>query len=82
MLVQNILDFARIYVVPTSDNDILLAVDYVQEAITVFPGDIAGVKPTVSYRLTGLGRAILVSFHYDISADGQFADFVRSCLVI
>lgn len=47
MLVQRLLHFARVYVVPSADDEIFLAVDDVVEAIFVDATDVTGAEPAI-----------------------------------
>src|ERR1035441_1709880 len=67
MLVEDLLNLARVHVVATSDDHVLLAV--------------AGVKPAVLDRLAGRGGALPIALHHVRAADHDLADLVHRTLV-
>ena len=86
MLVEHLLDLARVDVVAAADDHVLLAVDDEVVAVGIDAADVAGVEPTV--RVDRLGRrvgALPVALHDIVAADGDLAGVARgdigACLV-
>src|ERR1017187_6501743 len=81
MLVEDLLNLARVHVVATSDDHVLLAVDDEEVALLVDPPEVAGVKPAVLDRLAGRGGALPIALHHVRAADHDLADLVHRTLV-
>src|SRR3984893_6594301 len=60
---KHILHFARIDIVATRDQHVVLAIEDVEKAVTVHPADVAGMQPAVAKDLRGLLRAVPVTGH-------------------
>ncbi len=61
------------------DDQLLLAVDDLHEAVVVDLGDVAGVQPAVGVeRLGGLLRLVAVAEHHELAADEQLAVLGRA----
>src|ERR1700677_5382595 len=74
VLVEDLLDLARVHVVAAADDQVLLPVDDVEVAAGVDPGQVAGVEPAVADRLGGGLRALPVALHHVRPADDDLAD--------
>src|SRR5262249_7483168 len=74
MLVEDLLDLARVDVVAAADDHLLLAVHDEEVAVLVHPGQVTSPEPAVRDRLgRGLGLAP-VALHHVVAADGDLAD--------
>ena len=74
MLVEHLLDLARVDVVAAADDHVLLAVDDVEVAVVVDAPDVAGAEPAVGVdrgrRRVGTAP---VALHHVVPADGDLA---------
>ena len=82
MLVEHLLDLARVHVVAAADDHVLLAVDDEEEAVLVDLAEVAGVEPAVADRLLGGVRAAEVALHDVVALDGDLADLAGGDLVV
>src|SRR6185437_6527703 len=74
VLVQDFLDLARVDVVAAPDDQVLFAVDDVEVAVFVDPGQVPAAEPAVGDRLGGgLGLA-QVALHHVGALDDDLAD--------
>ncbi|OPY93201.1 MAG: hypothetical protein A4E73_00360 [Syntrophaceae bacterium PtaU1.Bin231] len=73
MLVERLVDVARIDVEAAGDDHVLLAVHDVEIAVRVHRGDVAGVAPAVAERVGRLLGPVLVPFHHLGPLDDEFA---------
>src|SRR5215468_5974868 len=74
VLVQHFLDLARIHVETAADDQVLLPIDDVEEAVAVLHSQIACVEPAVPDRVRGRVRALPVALHHIVPADGDLTD--------
>src|SRR5258705_8901910 len=72
MLVEHLLDLARIHVVAAADDELLLSIDDVVAAVFVDSTDVTGGEPAVDdARLGGLGQ-LPVALHHVVPTDLDF----------
>src|SRR5215210_2852925 len=82
VLVEHLLDLARVDVVAAADDQVLLAVDDEEVAVLVHAGHVAGVEPAAAHAvLRGLGPAP-VALHDVVAADDDLADLARRQVVV
>ena len=74
MLVEHLLDLARVDVVAAADDQVLLAVDDVEVAVLVGAGHVAAVEPAAAHRLRGRLGLLPVALHDVVAADQDLAD--------
>ena len=82
VLVEDLLDLARVHVVAAADDQLLLAVDDEEVAVLVDLGHVAGLEPAVL--VDGLLRLLLalpVALHHVVALDGDLADLALVDLV-
>ena len=82
MLVQHLLDLARVDVVAAADDHVFLAVDDEEVAVLVHRGHVAGVEPAALHDLLGGVRAAQVALHDVVAADHDLADLALRDLVV
>src|SRR5688500_20257912 len=63
MRVEDLLHLARVDVEAAADDEVLLALDDVEEVVGVEAADVAGVQPAVAQRPRGLLREPVVAAH-------------------
>src|SRR4051794_3046841 len=73
MLVEHLLDLARIHVVATADDEVLLAVDDRVVAVRVPCCDVTGAEPAIGDRLGRRVGAVPVALHDVLAADSDLA---------
>ena len=81
VLVEHLLDLARIDVVTAADDHVLLAVDDEEVAVLVDLAHVAGVQPAVADRLGGRVLALPVALHHVVAPDHDLADLALRDLV-
>src|SRR5215472_16737042 len=64
VLVERLLDLARVHVVPAADDHFLLPVDDEEVAVLVGPRQVSGAEPAVGNRLRGRLRPPPVALHH------------------
>ena len=75
MLVEDLLDLARVHVVAAADDQVLLAIDDEEVPVLVGLGDVAGLEPPLAVdRLGRRVRSVPVALHHVVSADHDLAD--------
>src|SRR5216683_1037500 len=74
MLVQHLVDLARIDILAGADDHVALAIDYVVEAIFVFVAEIASVKPTGTKCFARRGVVVVVALHEIRAAHDNLTD--------
>src|SRR5277367_1650874 len=72
MLVQRLLNLARVHVVSPADDEVFFAVDDVVEAILVDATDVTGAEPAILDRRLGRIGQVPVALHHIVSADLDF----------
>src|SRR6476469_6712903 len=82
VLVEHLLDLARVDVVAAADDQVLLAVDDVEVALLVDAGHVAGVEPTAAHRLLGGVGALPVALHDVVAADHDLTDLALGDIVV
>src|SRR5579872_7486103 len=82
MLVEHLLDLARVDVVAAADDQVLLAVHDVEVAVLVDPGQVAGVEPAVADRLGGGLGPLPVALHDVRPADDDLAHLALGLLAV
>ena len=76
MLVEDVLDLARIHVVSATDDHVLLAIDDEEVTVLVDPGQVAGAEPAVIVdRVCGGLRVVPVTLHHVVAADHDLSHF-------
>src|SRR3954454_14535718 len=81
VLVEDLLDLARIDVVAAADDHVLLAVDDEEVAVLVDAGHVARVEPAVVQDLLRGVVAVPVALHQVVAADRDLADLALAHLV-
>src|SRR4051794_27425863 len=82
MLVEDLLDLARIDVVAGADDHVLLAVDDEEVPVLVDLRQVAAVEPAVADRLArGIGP-VPIALHHVVPADDDLADLAAMHLVV
>src|SRR5450759_2423949 len=76
VLVEDLVDLARVDVEAAGDYHVFLAVDNIKVAILVHGGDITGVKPPVLERFRGLLGLVPVALHHLGPADEELSGLV------
>ena len=74
VLVERLLDLARVDVVAAADDQVLLAVDDEEVAVLVLLGHVAGEEPAVGDGLLGLLLLAPVALHHVLAPDRDLAD--------
>src|SRR3954462_13629221 len=74
VLVEDLLDLARVDVVAAADDQLLLAVDDEEVAVLVDLAHVAGVEPAVDDPLVGFLGLVPVALHDVVALDGDLAD--------
>src|SRR5579875_2864906 len=74
VLVEHLLDLARVDVVAAADDELLLAVDDEEVAVLVDPAHVAGVQPAVDDGLRRGLRPLPVAAHHVVALDHDLAD--------
>ena len=82
VLVEHLLDLARVDVVAAADDQVLLAVDDVEVAVLVDAGHVAAVEPAAAHRLRGRVGALPVALHDVVAADHDLADLALGDRVV
>ena len=77
VVMEKVLHLHRIDVLATADDDVLLAVDQVDEAFFILARHVAGEQPAVFEHSGGGFRIAVVALHDPGSLDGQLADLAR-----
>src|SRR3954454_9448286 len=81
VLVEDLLDLARVDVVAAADDHVLLAVDDEEVAVLVDLGHVARVEPAVAHDLLRGVVAVPVALHEVVAADGDLADLALAHLL-
>src|SRR3954447_18160397 len=81
MLVEDLLDLARVDVVAAADDQLLLAVDDEEVAVLVDLGHVATVEPAVLDRVLGGVGLVPVALHDVVALDDDLADLALVDLV-
>ena len=81
MLVEDLLDLARVDVVAAADDQLLLAVDDEEVAVLVDLAHVAAVEPAVDDGLLGRLLAVPVALHDVVALDDDLADLALLDLV-
>src|SRR3954464_12781826 len=81
VLVEDLLDLARVDVVAAADDHVLLAVDDEEVAVLVDAGHVARVEPAVAQDLLRGVVAVPVALHEVVAADRDLADLALAHLV-
>ena len=76
--VEDFIDFTRIDVITTDDDQILFTVDNVEITFFIHVGDIAGVQPAVADGPGGFFRAVPIALHNLRPLDDQLPDLIVS----
>src|SRR6185437_638820 len=81
VLVEHLLDLARVDVVAAADDQLLLAVHDVEVAVLIDAAHVAGVQPAVDDRLGRRLRPLPVALHHVVAADDDLAHLALGHLV-
>src|ERR1700709_525228 len=82
VLVEHLLDLARVDVVAAADDQVLLAIYDVEVALLVALRHVPRVEPAAAHRLRGGVGALPVALHDVVAADHDLADFALGDLVV
>src|SRR5829696_7900146 len=81
VLVEHLLDLARVDVVAAADDHVLLAVDDEEVAVLVDLRHVPGAEPAVAHDLLGGVLAVPVALHHVVALDRDLADLALLDLV-